>query len=94
MPLVQVEGRMKDWDDEQRRLKNAELTKAEERLIESIKEQLLENKGLHEHILDKIQFYWGDLYGFDVRGSLTDFQEEFVCQCQVQLFAQILSKMY
>lgn len=81
-------------EDEIRRARDKELTETEERLVESIKEQLLENKGLHEHILDKIQFYWGDSYGFDVRGQLTDFQEEFVCQCQVQLFAQFLSKMY
>lgn len=67
--------------------------KTQDRLTEIVKEQLLENNELHEHILDQIQYYWGRSFGFDVRGPLTDFQEEFVCQCQVQLMNRFLAKV-
>ena len=69
-----------------------QLQKDEERLIEEIKEMILDHQGLHDHIRRKIQTYWGKSYNIDLN-NMSDFQEEFVCQCQVQLMTQFLAKV-
>ena len=65
----------------------------EDNVVEYVKEMLLNDRRIHEHIMDKVKMYWADAYGIDLKGPMTDFQEEFICQCQVQLMMNLLAKV-
>lgn len=72
---------------------NAQLVKDEDKIVELIKEWLWNNEQVTNHIKEKVKFYWADSYGINLSGPQTDFQEEFVCQCQVQIMMGLLAKV-
>jgi len=70
-----------------------DLDQDEDRIVEMVKEWLWENEQIKTYIKARIEMYWADPYRIDLDGPMSDFQEEFVCQCQVQLMNMLLAKV-
>lgn len=75
------------------KLNDEDLTKEEDRLVEQIKEWLWDTPEITDHIRNRIKQYWTDDYGINLDGPLTNLEEEFICQCQVQLMQRLLAKV-
>lgn len=72
-------------DDEQ-------LHKDEDRIIEYVKEWLLNDPVVVNHLNDRVKFWFADPYQIDLN-NMTPLQEEFICQCQVAQMSTILGKV-
>ena len=70
-----------------------DLDQDEDRIVEMVKEWLWGNEQIQTYIKARIEMNWADPFRIDLDGPMSDFQEEFVCQCQVQLMNMILAKV-